>query len=151
QDLTTTVYESFQPESQALTLIVVTIIFNILSGFIVLLWFYRYRFARQCYYGQHNVPYGFVDHYLAVPRQGKPGACTSGQTVILNVSYFVSVPNTFTEFTISVVPIFPLHHVQIPKKLKRITMGIIAGSMPVLHPLSLTPIEHLADPVALIS
>ncbi|EHK21683.1 uncharacterized protein TRIVIDRAFT_112017, partial [Trichoderma virens Gv29-8] len=57
---------------------------------------------------------------------GEPGDCTSGQTVILNVSYFVSAANIFTDFSTSLVPIFLLRHVQIPKKLKIITMGILS-------------------------
>lgn len=40
KDLTTTVYEPIQPEGLALTLMVVTIIFTVLSSFVVLLRFY---------------------------------------------------------------------------------------------------------------
>ncbi|KAL6856829.1 integral membrane protein [Trichoderma novae-zelandiae] len=57
---------------------------------------------------------------------GEPGDCTSGQTVILNVSYFVSAANIFTDFSTSLVPIFLLRHVQMPTKLKIITMGILS-------------------------
>lgn len=40
KDLTTRVYESLQPECQALILIVVTIVFTIFSSFILLLCLY---------------------------------------------------------------------------------------------------------------
>ncbi|RYO95354.1 hypothetical protein DL762_000096 [Monosporascus cannonballus] len=74
---------------------------------------------------------------------GEPGDCTSGQTVILNVSYFVSAANIFTDIGTTLVPIFLLRHLQMPKK-KFLTMGIlslvvecdlgiIAGSMPMLR------------------
>lgn len=57
---------------------------------------------------------------------GEPGDCTSGQKVILNVSYFVSAANIFTDFSTSLVPAFLLRHVQIPPKLKLVTIGILS-------------------------
>ncbi|PTB77135.1 GPCR, PTH11-type [Trichoderma longibrachiatum ATCC 18648] len=57
---------------------------------------------------------------------GEPGDCTSGQTVILNVSYFVSAANIFTDFSTALVPIFLLRNLQMPRKLKLITMGILS-------------------------
>ncbi|UKZ69176.1 uncharacterized protein TrAtP1_010185 [Trichoderma atroviride] len=49
---------------------------------------------------------------------GEPGDCTSGQTVILNVSYFVSAANIFTDISTSLVPAFLLRHVQIPPEIE---------------------------------
>ncbi|RYO97410.1 hypothetical protein DL766_003977 [Monosporascus sp. MC13-8B] len=57
---------------------------------------------------------------------GEPGDCTSGQTVILNVSYFVSAANIFTDIGTTLVPIFLLRHLQMPKKMKFLTMGILS-------------------------
>ncbi|RYP53050.1 hypothetical protein DL768_001905 [Monosporascus sp. mg162] len=57
---------------------------------------------------------------------GEPGDCTSGQTVILNVSYFVSAANIFTDISATLVPIFLLRHLQMPKKMKLLTMGIMS-------------------------
>ncbi|KAH6949119.1 hypothetical protein FAVG1_13212 [Fusarium avenaceum] len=57
---------------------------------------------------------------------GQPGDCTSGQTVILNVSYFVSAANIFTDISTTLVPIFLLRHLQMPKKVKLLTMGILS-------------------------
>ncbi|KAM0445247.1 hypothetical protein ACHAPV_006818 [Trichoderma viride] len=57
---------------------------------------------------------------------GEPGDCTSGQTVILNVSYFVSAANIFTDISTSLVPAFLLRHVQIPPRLKLVTIGILS-------------------------
>lgn len=57
---------------------------------------------------------------------GEPGDCTSGQTVILNVSYFVSVANIFTDISTALVPVFLLRHVQMPKKVKYTTVGILS-------------------------
>lgn len=57
---------------------------------------------------------------------GEPGDCTSGQTVILNVSYFVSAANIFTDISTSLVPAFLLRHVQIPSRLKIVTIGILS-------------------------
>jgi hypothetical protein len=57
---------------------------------------------------------------------GEPGDCASGQTVILNVSYFVSAANIFTDISTTLVPIFLLRHLQMPKKVKLLTMGILS-------------------------
>lgn len=57
---------------------------------------------------------------------GEPGDCASGQTVILNVSYFVSAANIFTDISTTLVPIFLLRHLQMPKKMKLLTMGILS-------------------------
>ncbi|KAI9148886.1 hypothetical protein HJFPF1_10929 [Paramyrothecium foliicola] len=57
---------------------------------------------------------------------GEPGDCLSGQKVILRVSYFVSAANIFTDLATSLIPAFLLRHVQIPKKLKILTMGILS-------------------------
>ncbi|RFU82157.1 gpcr, pth11-type [Trichoderma arundinaceum] len=57
---------------------------------------------------------------------GEPGDCTSGQTVILNVSYFVSVANIFTDVSTALVPMFLLRHVQLPRKAKYSTVGILS-------------------------
>lgn len=57
---------------------------------------------------------------------GEPGDCTSGQTVILNVSYFVSAVNIFTDITTALIPILLLRHLQMPKKMKVLTMGVLS-------------------------
>ncbi|KAF7557643.1 hypothetical protein G7Z17_g610 [Cylindrodendrum hubeiense] len=57
---------------------------------------------------------------------GKPGDCTSGQTVILNVSYFVSATNIFTDISTTLLPILLLRHLQMPKRMKFVTMGILS-------------------------
>ncbi|KPM41917.1 hypothetical protein AK830_g4675 [Neonectria ditissima] len=57
---------------------------------------------------------------------GEPGDCTSGQSVILNVSYFVSAANIFTDISTTLVPILLLRHLQMPKKMKLLTMGILS-------------------------
>lgn len=57
---------------------------------------------------------------------GEPGDCTSGQHVILNVSYFVSATNIFTDVATALVPAFLLRHIQIPKKAKLATVGILS-------------------------
>lgn len=57
---------------------------------------------------------------------GEPGDCTSGQTVILRVSYFVSVANIFTDFSTAMVPMFLLRRLQMPKRTKIITMGVLS-------------------------
>ncbi|KAJ9264107.1 hypothetical protein DTO271D3_5600 [Paecilomyces variotii] len=57
---------------------------------------------------------------------GHPGDCTSGQTVILNVSYFVSAVNIFTDICTALVPCFLLRHLQMRWKIKVITMGILS-------------------------
>ncbi|KAL2174105.1 uncharacterized protein P884DRAFT_294683 [Thermothelomyces heterothallicus CBS 202.75] len=57
---------------------------------------------------------------------GEPGDCTSGQRVILNVSYFVSAANIFTDVSTSLVPIFLLRHTRMPTKLKLLTMGVLS-------------------------
>ncbi|KAG8169961.1 hypothetical protein KVR01_000706 [Diaporthe batatas] len=57
---------------------------------------------------------------------GEPGDCTSGQTVILQVSYFVSAANIFTDIATASVPAFLLRHLQIPKKAKIATVGILS-------------------------
>ncbi|CAM1510699.1 Fc.00g010340.m01.CDS01 [Cosmosporella sp. VM-42] len=57
---------------------------------------------------------------------GEPGDCTSGQSVILNVSYFVSAANIFTDISTALVPILLLRHLQMPRKIKVITMGILS-------------------------
>ncbi|RKL12125.1 hypothetical protein BFJ70_g16314 [Fusarium oxysporum] len=57
---------------------------------------------------------------------GEPGDCASGQTVILNVSYFVSAANIFTDISTTLVPIFLLRHLQMPKNVKLLTMGILS-------------------------
>ncbi|KAL7940799.1 GPCR, PTH11-type [Trichoderma barbatum] len=219
KDLTTTVYEPIQPEGLALILMVVTIVFTVLSSFIVILRFYV-RVSLGLFSVEdwlmlagwlinlgHNASVivlsysgiGSHDDVITVGMQfhmglwtiiwqflyvldgalikssiiwtlfrlakglnkvytrilwalfalgwivwqiswpvaifqckpvsaawGEPGDCTSGQTVILNVSYFVSAANIFTDFSTSIVPIFLLRHVQLPKKLKIITIGILS-------------------------
>lgn len=57
---------------------------------------------------------------------GEPGDCTSGQQVILNGSYFVSSANIFTDISTALVPAFLLRHIQIPKKAKIATVGILS-------------------------
>ncbi|KAJ3550036.1 hypothetical protein NM208_g181 [Fusarium decemcellulare] len=57
---------------------------------------------------------------------GKPGDCTSGQTVILNVSYFVSAANIFTDVSTALIPILLLRHLQMPKRMKLVTMGVLS-------------------------
>lgn len=57
---------------------------------------------------------------------GKPGDCVSGQTVILRVSYFVSAANIFTDICTTLVPVFLLRHLQMPRKRKILTMGILS-------------------------
>ncbi|KAJ4258269.1 hypothetical protein NW762_008418 [Fusarium torreyae] len=57
---------------------------------------------------------------------GEPGDCESGQKVILSVSYFVSAANIFTDFSTALVPIFLLRHLQLPKKTKLVTMGVLS-------------------------
>lgn len=57
---------------------------------------------------------------------GEPGDCTSGQTVILHVSYFVSAANIFTDVCTALVPAFLLRHLQMKMKLKLITMFILS-------------------------
>ncbi|EFX05058.1 integral membrane protein [Grosmannia clavigera kw1407] len=57
---------------------------------------------------------------------GRPGDCTSGQSVILNVSYFVSVSNVFTDISTALLPLFLLRHLQMPKRIKFITIGILS-------------------------
>ncbi|KAK7428161.1 hypothetical protein QQZ08_005401 [Neonectria magnoliae] len=57
---------------------------------------------------------------------GEPGDCTSGQSVILNVSYFVSAANIFTDVSTTLVPILLLRHLQMPKKMKLLTMGVLS-------------------------
>ncbi|KAH7176343.1 hypothetical protein EDB81DRAFT_897649 [Dactylonectria macrodidyma] len=57
---------------------------------------------------------------------GEPGDCTSGQSVILNVSYFVSAANIFTDISTTLLPILLLRHLQMPKKMKLLTMGILS-------------------------
>lgn len=60
---------------------------------------------------------------------GEPGDCESGQKVILRVSYFVSASNIFTDFSTALVPILLLHHLQLPKKTKLVTMGVLSLSI----------------------
>ncbi|ETR97637.1 integral membrane protein [Trichoderma reesei RUT C-30] len=218
-DLTTTVYEPIQPEGLALSLMVVTIVFTILSGVVVLLRFWI-RLSHSLFAVEdwlmlagwlinlgHNAAVivlsysgiGSHDDVITVGMQfhiglwtiiwqflyvldgalikssiiwtllrlsegvgvvytrilwalfalgwivwqiswpvaifqckpvaaawGEPGDCLSGQRVILNVSYFVSAANIFTDFSTALVPIFLLRHVQMPRKLKLITMGILS-------------------------
>lgn len=57
---------------------------------------------------------------------GEPGDCVSGQQVILHVSYFVSAANIFTDISTALVPAFLLRHIQLPKKAKMATMGILS-------------------------
>lgn len=57
---------------------------------------------------------------------GEPGDCTSGQQVILHVSYFVSAANIFTDIATAMVPAFLLRHMQVPKKAKIATVGILS-------------------------
>lgn len=57
---------------------------------------------------------------------GEPGDCTSGQKVILQVSYFVSATNIFTDIATALVPAFLLRHIQVPKKAKIATVGILS-------------------------
>lgn len=57
---------------------------------------------------------------------GEPGDCTSGQTVILRVSYFVSAANIFTDVTTTLIPVFLLRHLQMPAKRKALLMGILS-------------------------
>ncbi|KAL7811423.1 integral membrane protein [Trichoderma gracile] len=219
KDLTTTVYEPIQPEGLALSLMVVTIVFTILSSVVVLLRFWI-RLSHSLFSVEdwlmlagwlinlaHNAAVvvlsysgiGSHDDVITVGMQfhiglwtiiwqflyvldgalikssiiwtllrlsegvgvvytrilwalfalgwivwqiswpvaifqckpvaaawGEPGDCTSGQTVILNVSYFVSAANIFTDFSTALVPVFLLRHVQMPRKLKLITMGILS-------------------------
>ncbi|ETS84954.1 hypothetical protein PFICI_02979 [Pestalotiopsis fici W106-1] len=57
---------------------------------------------------------------------GEPGDCTSGQSVILNVSYFVSATNIFTDMATALTPILLLRHVQLAPRVKLITMFILS-------------------------
>ncbi|RSL44417.1 hypothetical protein CEP53_011245 [Fusarium sp. AF-6] len=57
---------------------------------------------------------------------GEPGDCTSGQTVILRVSYFVSASNIFTDISTALVPMFLLRRLQMPKRTKLMTMGVLS-------------------------
>lgn len=57
---------------------------------------------------------------------GEPGDCTSGQSVILNVSYFVSAANIFTDISTALVPILLLRHLQMPRRIKLLTMGVLS-------------------------
>ncbi|KAF3015278.1 hypothetical protein E8E14_006349 [Neopestalotiopsis sp. 37M] len=57
---------------------------------------------------------------------GEPGDCTSGQTVILNVSYFVSATNIFTDLATALTPILLLRHVQLAPRVKLMTMAILS-------------------------
>ncbi|KAL1874565.1 hypothetical protein Daus18300_003584 [Diaporthe australafricana] len=57
---------------------------------------------------------------------GEPGDCTSGQKVILQVSYFVSAANIFTDVATAIVPAFLLRHIQIPRRAKIATVGILS-------------------------
>ncbi|CAJ2509653.1 Uu.00g146790.m01.CDS01 [Anthostomella pinea] len=55
-----------------------------------------------------------------------PGDCTSGQTVILNVSYFVSATNIFTDLATALTPILLLRHIQLAPRVKILTMFILS-------------------------
>ncbi|KAI1341521.1 hypothetical protein F5Y15DRAFT_376356 [Xylariaceae sp. FL0016] len=57
---------------------------------------------------------------------GEPGDCTSGQKVILNVSYFVSATNIFTDLATALTPILLLRHVQLAPNIKLLTMFILS-------------------------
>lgn len=57
---------------------------------------------------------------------GAPGDCTSGAQVILNVSYFVAAANIFTDIATALVPAFLLRHIQVPRKAKLATIGILS-------------------------
>ncbi|KAI0143807.1 hypothetical protein GGR57DRAFT_483026 [Xylariaceae sp. FL1272] len=57
---------------------------------------------------------------------GEPGDCTSGQAVILNVSYFVSATNIFTDLATALTPIFLLRHVRLDPRVKYVTMFILS-------------------------
>jgi hypothetical protein len=58
--------------------------------------------------------------------EGVTPDCLSGQEVILRVSYFVSAANIATDLATTLVPAFLLRHVQIPRKLKFVTMGVLS-------------------------
>ncbi|KAF7560391.1 hypothetical protein G7046_g3757 [Stylonectria norvegica] len=57
---------------------------------------------------------------------GEPGDCTSGQSVILNVSYFVSATNIFTDISTALIPILLLRHLQMRRKIKILTIGVLS-------------------------
>lgn len=57
---------------------------------------------------------------------GEPGDCTSGQSVILNVSYFVSATNIFTDLATALTPILLLRHVQLSPRVKLPVMFILS-------------------------
>ncbi|KAK8011914.1 hypothetical protein PG989_000174 [Apiospora arundinis] len=54
------------------------------------------------------------------------GDCQSGQKVILQVSYFVSAVNIFTDLATALTPILLLRHLQMPAKVKYLTMFILS-------------------------
>ncbi|KAK8066612.1 hypothetical protein PG997_013359 [Apiospora hydei] len=54
------------------------------------------------------------------------GDCKSGQKVILQVSYFVSAVNIFTDLATALTPILLLRHLQMPAKAKYLTMAILS-------------------------
>ncbi|KAK8135717.1 integral membrane protein PTH11 [Apiospora sp. TS-2023a] len=54
------------------------------------------------------------------------GDCKSGQKVILQVSYFVSAVNIFTDLATALTPILLLRHLQMPDKAKYLTMAILS-------------------------
>ncbi|KAK7911250.1 integral membrane protein PTH11 [Apiospora marii] len=54
------------------------------------------------------------------------GDCKSGQKVILQVSYFVSAVNIFTDLATALTPILLLRHLQMPDKVKYLTMAILS-------------------------
>ncbi|KAK7966474.1 uncharacterized protein PG986_000751 [Apiospora aurea] len=54
------------------------------------------------------------------------GDCKSGQRVILQVSYFVSAVNIFTDLATALTPILLLRHLQMPAKGKYLTMAILS-------------------------
>ncbi|KAK8040905.1 hypothetical protein PG994_013912 [Apiospora phragmitis] len=54
------------------------------------------------------------------------GDCKSGQKVILQVSYFVSAVNIFTDLATALTPILLLRHLQMPARTKYLTMAILS-------------------------
>lgn len=54
------------------------------------------------------------------------GDCKTGQKVILQVSYFVSAANIFTDLATALTPILLLRHLQMAAKVKYLTMFILS-------------------------
>jgi len=57
---------------------------------------------------------------------GHPGDCTSGQKVILAVTYFVSASNIATDLATALIPVLLLRNVKMNPRLKIVTIGVLS-------------------------